>query len=176
MPRQIIQVNIGGCGVNLGKSVLQQFCVEHGISPTGEKERKTAYDDQISSLFEELPNGKYISRSLYSDLNPYSIASLRKRYKYSQVLHTDYLLSGTEDASYNFAKGHYTTGKEHIDTWNEAMRTIFESCDNVQGFMITHSMSGGCGGGFGALALERIAVDYRKKCKIGFEIFPNENR
>merc|ERR1712072_914164 len=34
---------------------------------------------------------------------------------------------------------------------------------------------GGTGSGLGALILERIAVDYRKKSKIGFEIYPAPN-
>merc|ERR1712012_1359254 len=43
---------------------------------------------------------------------------------------------------------------------------------NVQGFIIHHAVGGGTGSGLGALILERIAVDYRKKSKIGFEIYP----
>merc|ERR1711994_832516 len=35
-----------------------------------------------------------------------------------------------------------------------------------------HAVGGGTGSGLGALILERIAVDYRKKSKIGFEIYP----
>merc|ERR1719517_356213 len=30
-----------------------------------------------------------------------------------------------------------------------------------------------CGSGLGALILERIAVDYRKKSKLGFEVYPS---
>merc|ERR1711994_677468 len=38
--------------------------------------------------------------------------------------------------------------------------------------IINHAVGGGTGSGLGALILERIAVDYRKKSKIGFEIYP----
>merc|ERR1712036_139773 len=38
--------------------------------------------------------------------------------------------------------------------------------------IIHHAVGGGTGSGLGALILERIAVDYRKKSKIGFEIYP----
>merc|ERR1712025_1264399 len=44
---------------------------------------------------------------------------------------------------------------------------------NVQGFLIHHAVGGGTGSGLGALILERIAVDYRKKSKIGYEIYPS---
>merc|ERR1712045_50017 len=36
-----------------------------------------------------------------------------------------------------------------------------------------HAVGGGTGSGLGALILERIAVDYRKKSKIGFELYPS---
>merc|ERR1712154_148313 len=41
--------------------------------------------------------------------------------------------------------------------------------------MGNHAVGGGTGSGLGALILERIAVDYRKKSKIGFEIYPAPN-
>jgi tubulin alpha len=43
------------------------------------------------------------------------------------------------------------------------------------GFVIGHSVGGGTGSGLGALILERLAVDYRKKPKVGFEIYPSPN-
>ncbi|ETO16914.1 hypothetical protein RFI_20423 [Reticulomyxa filosa] len=42
-------------------------------------------------------------------------------------------------------------------------------------FVIGHSVCGGTGSGLGALSLERLAVDYRKKTKISFEIYPSPN-
>merc|ERR1712003_520181 len=49
---------------------------------------------------------------------------------------------------------------------------LVDNSQNVQGFIIHHAVGGGTGSGLGALILERIAVDYRKKSKIGFEIYP----
>jgi len=48
-----------------------------------------------------------------------------------------------------------------------------DNCDNVQGFVVNHAVGGGTGSGLGALILERIAVDYRKKSKLGFEVYPS---
>jgi tubulin alpha len=50
---------------------------------------------------------------------------------------------------------------------------LVDNCDNVQGFVVNHSVGGGTGSGLGALILERIAVDYRKKSKLGFEVYPS---
>merc|ERR1712036_83973 len=52
------------------------------------------------------------------------------------------------------------------------LRKLVDNSQNVQGFIMHHAVGGGTGSGLGALILERIAVDYRKKSKIGFEIYP----
>merc|ERR1712156_751228 len=91
------------------------------------------------------------------------------------MYNTANLMSGKEDAANNFARGHYTVGKEMTDQVNEGIRKLFEDCENCQGFMMVHSVGGGTGSGLGMLILERLAVDYRKKSKIGFEIYPSPN-
>merc|ERR1712141_753418 len=96
-----------------------------------------------------------------------------KNSKYSAIFHPDFLLPGKEDAANNFARGHYTVGKEMIDKVNDRLRKLVDNCDNVQGFVVNHSVGGGTGSGLGALMLERIAVDYRKKSKLGFEVYPS---
>merc|ERR1711897_102369 len=96
-----------------------------------------------------------------------------KNSKYAAIYHPEFLLAGKEDAANNFARGHYTIGKEMIDKINDRLRKMVDNCDNVQGFFINHSVGGGTGSGLGALVLERIAVDYRKKSKVGFEVYPS---
>merc|ERR1711894_26983 len=62
-----------------------------------------------------------------------------------------------------------------MDPIVDRIKKLAEDCDNIQGFIITHSVGGGTGSGMGMLILERLAVDYRKKSKIGFEIYPSPN-
>merc|ERR1719367_463733 len=57
----------------------------------------------------------------------------------------------------------------------EVTKKAIEGCDNLQGFVVHHSVGGGTGSGLGMLLIERLAVDYRKKSKIGFEIYPSPN-
>ena len=42
----------------------------------------------------------------------------------------------------------------------------------MKGFMIFHSFGGGTGSGFTSLLLERLAIDYGKKSKLEFSIYP----
>jgi tubulin alpha len=39
--------------------------------------------------------------------------------------------------------------------------------------MVFHSVGGGTGSGLGSLLLERLSVDYGKKSKLGYTIYPS---
>ena len=41
---------------------------------------------------------------------------------YRQLFHPEQMISGKEDAANNFARGHYTVGKEHIDQMLDRIR------------------------------------------------------
>merc|ERR1719266_728811 len=93
----------------------------------------------------------------------------------ASMFHPEYLVNAKEDAANNFARGHYTVGKEMMDIVSDRIRKLVDNSENVQGFIVNHTVGGGTGSGMGMLILERLAVDYRKKSKIGFEIYPSPN-
>jgi Tubulin/FtsZ family, GTPase domain len=45
-------------------------------------------------------------------------------------------------------------------------------CSGLQGFLIFHSFGGGTGSGFTSLLMERLSVDYGKKSKLEFSVYP----
>ena len=53
------------------------------------------------------------------------------------------------------ARGHYTVGKEMVDTVMDKIRRLADNCNGLQGFFVFLSFGGGTGSGFGALVLER---------------------
>ena len=82
------------------------------------------------------------------------------------------MITGREDASNNYARGHYTVGKEMIDQVLDKVRRVADNCAGLQGFLVFHSFGGGTGSGFGALLMERLSVDYGKKSKLEFCVYP----
>ncbi|KAM6092898.1 LOW QUALITY PROTEIN: tubulin alpha-4 chain-like [Theristicus caerulescens] len=50
--------------------------------------------------------------------------------------------------------------------------TMTDACSGLQGFLIFHSFGGGTGSGFTSLLMERLSVDYGKKSKLEFAIYP----
>ena len=51
-------------------------------------------------------------------------------------------------------------------------RSHFCDFSGLQGFLIFHSFGGGTGSGFTSLLLERLSVDFGKKAKLEFSIYP----
>ena len=91
---------------------------------------------------------------------------------YRQLFHPDQLIAGKEDAANNYARGHYTIGKEMIDGVMEKLRKMADASSGLQGFVIFHSFGGGTGSGLGSLLMERLSIDYGKKSKLAFSIYP----
>merc|ERR1712142_401200 len=146
---------------------------EHKIGKDG-KLTEEAADMYFKTFFEETSAGQFVPRNIYVDLEPTVVDDVR-RGAYAAMFHPEYLINAKEDAANNFARGHYTVGKEIMDVVSDRLRKLVDNSENVQGFVATHSVGGGTGSGLGMLILERLAVDYRKKSKIGFEIYPSPN-
>lgn len=91
---------------------------------------------------------------------------------YKQLFHPEQLITGKEDAANNYARGHYTIGKEIVDVVLDRIRKLADQCTGLQGFLIFHSFGGGTGSGFASLLMERLSVDYGKKSKLEFAIYP----
>ena len=54
----------------------------------------------------------------------------------------------------------------------DRIRKLADQCSGLQGFLVFHSFGGGTGSGFTSLLMERLSVDYGKKSKLEFAIYP----
>jgi len=54
-----------------------------------------------------------------------------RRGKYRQLFHPEQLITGKEDAANNYARGHYTIGKELIDLVLDRVRKLAEHCTGM---------------------------------------------
>ena len=88
------------------------------------------------------------------------------------MFHPEQLKTGKEDAANNYARGHYTVGREAIDPAVDRIRKLTEACTGLQGFLIFRSFGGGTGSGFYSLLMDRLSVDYRRKSVLEFAIYP----
>ena len=175
MVREIITLNIGGAGVRLGSTIWEQYNLEHGIDYEGNKLISTK-DDQnfLQCFYEETSKGKFTPRNLMIDLESNMMNDLQTS-KYAQLFHADDLLFLQDGSGGCFSRAYYTVGQDIIDDVNDRLRILFENSDNFQGFIINNAIGGGTGSGLTSLILEKISIDYRKKVKIGYHIYPFNN-
>jgi len=170
--RECISIHVGQAGVQIGNACWELYCLEHGIKPDGTMESSSGHlDGSFSTFFSETSNGKHVPRTVFIDLESSVIDEVRTG-KYKSLFHPEQLITGKEDAANNYARGHYTVGKEIIDPVLDRIRKLADNCTGLQGFLVFHSFGGGTGSGFGALLLERLSVDYGKKSKLEFTVYP----
>ncbi|KAK5895132.1 hypothetical protein CesoFtcFv8_011752 [Champsocephalus esox] len=172
--RECISIHVGQAGVQIGNSCWELYCLEHGIQPDGQMPSdKTCGggDDSFNTFFSETGAGKHVPRAVFVDLEPTVIDEVRTGI-YRQLFHPEQLITGKEDAANNYARGHYTIGKEIIDTVLDRIRKLADQCTGLQGFLVFHSFGGGTGSGFTSLLMERLSVDYGKKSKLEFSVYP----
>eukprot|EP01133_Synstelium_polycarpum_P017878 gene17878-21320_t len=185
MVREIISIHIGQAGLQVGNACWELYCLEHGISRDGiltseQIKRQTenannssATEGSFSTFFNEASGGKkVVPRAIFLDLEPTVIDEIRTG-AYKDLFHPEQLISGKEDAANNYARGHYTVGKEIVDVCLDRIRKLTEQCTGLQGFLVFHSVGGGTGSGFGSLLLQRLSFDYGKKSKLDFCVYPS---
>jgi len=173
--REIISIHLGQAGVQTGNSCWELYCLEHGINPDGTMPNdKTPGKevDAFNTFFTETSSGKHVPRAIMVDLEPSVVDEVRTG-TYKSLWHPEQLITGKEDAANNYARGHYTVGKELVDVTLDRIRKLTENCTGLQGFIVFHSVGGGTGSGFGSLLLERLSVDYGKKSKLDFCVYPS---
>lgn len=129
-------------------------------------------DDSFNTFFSETQNGKHVPRAIYVDLEPTVCDEVRTG-TYRKLYHPEQIISGKEDAANNYARGHYTVGKEVVDGVLDRIRKLSDQCTGLQGFLVFHATGGGTGSGLGSLLLERLSVDYGRKSKLSFAVSPS---
>lgn len=171
--REIITICVGGAGVRIGAKFWELLCLEHGISPNGRPNPDFAGNprDSHRSFFDETESGKLVPRTVFVDLEPTFVDEIRTGL-YKNLFHPEQFVAGREGACGNFARGHYTLGRSIVDEVLDKIRKLTDACEILQGFLIIHSLGGGTGSGLTARLMERLSVDYGKKSKVQFAIYP----
>ncbi|MGH0182839.1 UNVERIFIED_CONTAM: hypothetical protein FKN15_010250 [Acipenser sinensis] len=138
--------------------------------------RQLFHPEQLITGKEDAANnyarGHYTIGKEIIDLVLDRVRKLVRTGTYRQLFHPEQLITGKEDAANNYARGHYTIGKEIIDLVLDRVRKLADQCTGLQGFLVFHSFGGGTGSGFTSLLMERLSVDYGKKSKLEFSIYP----
>jgi len=170
--REIVHIQAGQCGNQIGTKFWEVICGEHGVSPTGKYEGKSDLQlDKINVYFSEA-TGRYVPRAVLVDLEPGTMDACRAS-PYGKIFRPGNFVFGQSGAGNNWAKGHYTEGAELIDSVLDVVRKEAEGCDCLQGFQITHSLGGGTGSGMGTLLISKIREEFPDRIMCTYSVFPS---
>jgi len=171
--REIVHIQAGQCGNQIGAKFWETMAAEHGISPSGAYEGDNPLQlERINVYFNEGQGGRYVPRAVLTDLEPGTMDSIRGG-KYGKLFRPDNFVHGQGGAGNNWAKGHYTEGAELVDQIMDVVRKESEGCDMLQGFQLTHSMGGGTGAGMGTLLVSKIREDYPDRIMSTYSVIPS---
>merc|ERR1712118_164594 len=171
--REIVHVQGGQCGNQIGAKFWEVISDEHGIDPTGTYHGDSDLQlERINVYYNEATGGRYVPRAILMDLEPGTMDSVRAG-PFGQLFRPDNFVFGQTGAGNNWAKGHYTEGAELIDSVLDVVRKEAEGSDCLQGFQTTHSLGGGTGDGMGTLLILKIREEYPDRVMATYSIVPS---
>ena len=174
MPREIITLQLGQCGNQIGSEFWKQLCAEHGISPDGTlQEYAHNGDDRKDVFFYQADDDHFIPRNLMIDLEPRVVNGIQSS-AYRDLYNPEnfYVAGDGGGAGNNWASG-FRQGSEHEDHVMEMLDREADGSDSLEGFVLCHSIAGGTGSGMGSYMLERLNEHFPKKLIQTYSVFPN---
>ncbi|XP_011197515.1 tubulin gamma-1 chain-like [Bactrocera neohumeralis] len=176
MPSEIITLQLGQCGNQIGFEFWKRLCLEHGISPNGVLEDyATDGLDRKDVFFYQADDNHYIPRAVLLDLEPRVINTIMtsthaKLYNPENI----YLSKHGGGAGNNWASGFSQGEKLHEEVFDIIDREA-DGSDSLEGFVLCHSIAGGTGSGMGSYIMERLADRFPKKLLQTYSVFPNQD-
>ncbi|XP_078507959.1 tubulin beta-1 chain [Lissotriton helveticus] len=171
--REIVHLQIGQCGNQIGAKFWEVIIDEHGMDCTGNYVGDSVLQlERINVYFNEAYSHKYVPRAILVDLEPGTMDSLRSS-RIGTLFRPDNFIHGNSGAGNNWAKGHYTEGAELVESVLDVIRNECESCDCLQGFQFVQSLGGGTGSGMGTLLMNKIREEYPDRIMNTFSVMPS---
>ncbi|GFR41169.1 hypothetical protein Agub_g1835 [Astrephomene gubernaculifera] len=186
MPRELVTIQVGQCGNQVGCRFWELALREHAAYNT-----KGVYDEALSSFFRNvdtrvephrnLPVGDgrgairtLKARSVIVDMECGVINEMLKG-PLGEVLDTRQLVSDVSGAGNNWAHGHHLYGPQYHEAILDKIRITAEDCDSLQSFMLLHSLGGGTGSGVGTYIVQMLADEFPGVFRFTGSVFPSED-
>lgn len=171
--REIVHLQVGQCGNQIGSKFWEVISEEHGITPTGTYNGDSDLQlERIQVYYNQAAAGHHVPRAVLVDLEPGTMDAIKSGV-YGRIFRPDNFVYGQSGAGNNWAKGHYTEGAELVDVIMDVVRRESENCDCLQGFQLTHSIGGGTGSGMGTLLISKIRDEYPDRIMNTFSVVPS---
>ena len=173
--REVITIQVGQCGNQIGAEFWKRLCAEHGIQPNGilEDYANDGAGDRKDVFFYQADDDQYIPRALLIDSEPRVVHNIQTSpYKNLYNPENIYVSPTGGGTGNNWAAG-YQQGCEKEEELLEMIEREADGSDSLEGFALCHSVAGGTGSGLGSFLLERLNDRFPKKLIQTYSVFPN---
>lgn len=178
MPREVVHIQVGQCGNQIGNKFWETIAQEHGLAPDGvfcgQDERHQL--QKIDVYYHETNTNCYVPRAVLVDMDNSVLNHISQRI-YGQMFRPENMLSTSNGAANNFMNGCYgENSRELTKRVHDCLRIEAERTDCLQGFTYSHSSAGGTGSGL-TFAISNVASDLLTSTFGGsfyFTVFPSE--
>jgi tubulin epsilon len=187
MPRELITIQIGQCGNQIGTKFW-----ELALKEFGQYQKTDLYTESLSSFFRNVDTrGGQRAMDIPYDKGRGKIASLKARSiivdmeegVINQILKSDIgelfdertLIKDVSGSGNNWAHGYNEYGPRYHDKILNKVQKSVEACDSLQSFLILHSLGGGTGSGVGSYIVEQLEDYYPGIFRFTASVFPSKN-
>ncbi|KAK3259389.1 hypothetical protein CYMTET_31610, partial [Cymbomonas tetramitiformis] len=167
MPRELITIQVGQCGNQIGCRFREMCLKEHAAH-----NKKGYFDEALSSFFRNvdsrydpphnLPVGDgrgriqtLKARAVLVDMEEGVVNELLTG-NLAELFDTRQQLTAVSGAGNNWAHGHHGYGPKYADDLLEKIRRPVEQSESLQSFLMLHSLGGGTGSGVGTYILNLL--------------------
>ncbi|GME91026.1 unnamed protein product [[Candida] boidinii] len=175
MPGEIITLQVGQCGNQVGEQFWSQISKEHGISMQDQGKRDiepNEYTDDLPDVFfQKLDDERYTPRAILIDFEPRVVNGINNRYNNFFNPNNLFISGDGGGASNNWTQG-YNLGNTHKDEIMDMVNKELDKCDSFEGFQMIHSVAGGTGSGCGSFLLEELNDMFDKNLITTYSVFP----
>ena len=190
--RELITLQVGQCGNQVGVEFWRRLCQEHGIAldgtpidaPPQQQSQQQLPEvaipspstpcDRKETFFYMDDDSHYVPRAVLVDLEPGVISGITKSGSpFAELFNRENCFVGeTSGAANNWARG-YSSGERVHEELFDILDREADNCDNLEGFLLCHSLAGGTGSGLGSYMLEHITDRYPRKLIQTYSVFPD---
>lgn len=171
--KEVISVNVGQAGIQLGSAIWELFSCEHGVSPNGLLTSDQAQTNELTQTFFSIDSsGKHVPRAVFIDTDRNATDALLAG-PYGDLVDSESVVGWNYNCSSLFSKGRLCVPSELVDKYLSAIRKKAEDCNDLDGFLIFNSTSGGTGGGLTSKLIEALTQEYTSQVVVDFPIFPS---
>ena len=192
MPREIVTLQFGQCGNQIGRAFWTRSLHEHAsnsvtrqwVDKRGEERRGVVFGEEMSTFFRNVDlNGKELyspsplknlkARACLVDTET-GVLDETMRGPLRDLFDTKQIVTDVSGAGNNWAHGYYDYGSKYSDSILELIRRQAELCDSLQSFFLMHSLGGGTGSGLGTRTLAMLSDEYNGVYKFCTSVLQSE--